>query len=154
MSSRVLAQCNISRLLAPLDSPQLAPFVAELLRINALAGAAPGFLWRLKTPTGDATSLRIFDDEMIIVNMSIWESIDALFAFTYRTGHTDIVRKRDDWFERAAVPMVALWWTPRDIIPTVEDMKERLEHLRKHGATPFAFTFRQRFPAPLAELQR
>ncbi len=154
MTSHALAQCNISRLLAPLDSPQLAPFVAELARINALAEAAPGFLWRLTTPAGDATSLHIFDDEMIIVNMSVWESIDALFAFAYRTGHTDIVRKRDDWFERAVVPMVALWWTPRDTMPTVEDMKTRLEHLREHGATPFAFTFRQRFPAPVTELQQ
>jgi hypothetical protein len=144
-----IAQCNVSRLLAPLDSPQIAPFVAELDRINALAEATPGFIWRLKTPAGDATAIRVFDDDMIIVNMSVWDSIEALYAFTYRTDHTNVLRQRKDWFEAHKGPALALWWIPaQGPMPAPGDIPPRLEHLAKHGPTMTAFTFKDPFAAP------
>jgi hypothetical protein len=103
-----LAQVNIARLLAPLDSPQLADFVAGLEPVNAIADASPGFVWRLQTEAGDATSIRPYDDDMILVNMSVWESAEALEAFVFRSRHIEVLRRRREWFERMAEPFVAL----------------------------------------------
>ena len=141
-----LAQLNVARLLAPIDAPQLADFVARLEPVNALAEATPGFVWRLQTEDGDATAIRAFDDEMILVNMSVWESIDALAEFVYRSDHVDVMRRRREWFEHDAQPYLVLWWIPAGTTPTVEEARARLEHLRELGPTPHAFTFRQPFP--------
>ncbi len=143
-----LTQINIARMLAPLDSPQMADFMNGLAEINALAEAASGFVWRLTTPAGDATELRPFDDPGIIVNMSIWENIDALFQYTYYSDHTGFFRRRAEWFSKMETPATALWWIPAGHIPSLDEAKEKLDLLAKHGATPDAFTFRQKFPAP------
>jgi Domain of unknown function (DUF3291) len=142
---RHLAQINIARMVAPLDSPVMHDFVANLDRINALAEAAPGFIWRLKGDGNDATSLRPYEDDRIIVNMSVWESLEALHQYVYYSGHVDIFRRRSEWFEKMTAPAVALWWIPVGHVPTVAEAKEKLALLEKHGATPQAFTFKQRF---------
>lgn len=139
-----IAQVNIAMAKAPLDSRQLAGFVAALEPINALADAAPGFVWRLQTEDGDATAIRGFGDDRLIVNMSVWESIDALASFVYRSGHLAVMRRRREWFQRVRLHMT-LWWVPVGLMPTVADAEERLAHLREHGPTPFAFTFKARF---------
>jgi hypothetical protein len=143
-----LAQVNIMRLRAALDSPELAPFVAALDPVNALAEQAPGFVWRLQAADGNSTSLRIFDDPTLIVNMSTWRSIDALTDYAYRSAHTEIMRRRREF----AIPIVeaylALWWVPRGHQPTIAEAEERLRHLRVHGPTPFAFGVRTPFPSP------
>src|SRR5205807_2891927 len=146
-----LGQCNVAKLRAPLDSPLLAEFVAALEPINALADRSPGFVWRLQTEDGDATAIRAFDDGRLIVNMSVWESIEELAQFVYRSAHTDVMRRRREWFERIRLYFV-LWWVPAGQAPTVSDAEVRLAHLREHGPTPFAFTFKQRFAAPSVEL--
>ena len=105
-------------------------------------------MWRLQTEEGDATDIRIFEDEMILVNYSVWEDLDALTAFVYRTAHRDIMVQRRQWFERPTDPYIALWWTPAGIIPDVTEAADRLDALRRDGPTPAAFTFRQSFPAP------
>lgn len=143
-----LAQLNIGRLLAPIDSPQIAEFVGALDPINALADVAPGFVWRLQTEDGNATAIRPFDDEMLAVNMSVWESIEALAAFAYGPDHRAIMAQRRKWFERMAEAYQVLWWIPVGHIPSVEEAIRRLEHLRAHGPTPHAFTFRVAFPPP------
>ncbi len=143
-----LAQVNVARLRAPLDSPQLADFVAALEPINALGDASPGFVWRLQTGDGDATAVRVFDDDSFIVNMTIWESIEALAEFAYRSPHREVMRRRREWFEKLAEAYLALWWVPVGYVPTVDEAEERLLHLRRHGPTPYAFTFRTPFPAP------
>jgi hypothetical protein len=143
-----LAQLNIGRLLAPLDSPQLAPFVENLEPINALADGAPGFVWRLQTEDGDATAIRPFDDDMMIVNMSVWESLEALADFVYRSDHVAVMRRRREFFERMADAFIVLWWVPAGHRPTVAEAKDRLARLRRDGPTQEAFTFRARFPAP------
>lgn len=145
-----LAQLNIARLLAPLDSEQLREFVDNLDPINALAEASPGFVWRLQTDEGDATSLRPYDDDMLIVNMSVWERLESLADFVYRSDHKDIMRGRRQWFERMGEAFMVLWWLPEGHLPTVDEAKERLELLRSRGPTPAAFTFRSPFPPPEA----
>lgn len=142
-----LAQVNIGRIRAPLDTPRLAGFVAALEPINALADATPGFVWRLQTEDGDATAIRPFEDERLLVNMSTWESIEALGDFVYRSAHTEVMRRRREWFEHMQV-YLALWWAPAGHRPSVEEAKERLSHLEAHGPTPFAFTFKTVFPPP------
>jgi hypothetical protein len=148
MAAYHVAQCNIGRVLAPLDTPQLAEFVAALEPINRMADDAPGFVWRLQTEAGDATAIRAFEDDMLLLNMSVWESIEALAEFTYRTPHRDVLRRRREWFERLADAYLVLWWVPRGHLPTVVEARERLEALRRDGPTREAFTFRSPFPPP------
>lgn len=130
-----------------MDTPALAEFMALLDPVNAIADAAAGFVWRLQTEAGNATSIPVLGDDRLIVNMSVWASIDQLADFVYRSGHVAVMRRRREWFERIKVFM-ALWWVPAGHLPTVAEAEERLEHLRSHGPTARAFTFRQRFPAP------
>jgi uncharacterized protein DUF3291 len=148
MAGYRLAQLNIGRIRAPLESPQLAEFVAGLEPINAIADKSPGFVWRLQTEEGDATSIRAFDDDMLLVNMSVWESLDALSAFVYQADHRAVMLRRREWFERPADAFMVLWWVPADHTPTVDEAKQRLELIRKHGPVPEAFTFTTPFPAP------
>lgn len=147
MSAYHLAQVNIAVPRAPVDSPLLADFVAALDPINALADKSPGFVWRLQTEDGNATAIRAFDDEQIMVNLSVWESIEALGDYVYRSAHIDVMRRRREWFEHLDL-YLALWWVPAGHIPTVAEAEGRLTHLRDHGPGPFAFTFRRPFPSP------
>jgi hypothetical protein len=143
-----LAQVNVALLREPLDSPLLADFVAALPAINALADASPGFVWRLQGDGGDSTSIRAFDDDRIIVNMSTWTSIDALADFVYRSAHAGVMRERRKWFTTMAESYQGLWWVPAGHRPTTREAEQRLAHLRDHGPTPLAFTFKQPFPPP------
>ena len=142
-----LAQINIARLRAPIDDPRTAEFVDGLERINALAEGADGFIWRLQTEDGDATAIRAYDDDLIIVNMSVWTSLEALADYVYRSGHVEFLRRRRDWFEPMAQAHHALWWIEPGHRPGVHEGKERLEHLHRHGPGPSAFTFREPFAA-------
>jgi hypothetical protein len=142
-----LAQLNVARAKAPLDGPLLADFMAALDPVNEIADASPGFVWRLQTDDGDATSIRAYDDDLMIVNMSVWESIEALWAYVYDSGHLDVMRRRREWFQRIENHMV-LWWVSAGHEPTVQEAQERLETLRERGPTPEAFTFKRRFPPP------
>jgi hypothetical protein len=145
-----LAQVNVARLREALDRPSMQGFVDGLEPINALADASPGFVWRLQTDDGDATSLRVFDDGMMIVNMSVWTSVEALRAFVYASDHAGYLRRRSDWFERLAEAPTALWWVAEGHAPTVDEAKERLDMLRERGPTPDAFTLRYPFEAPVS----
>ena len=148
MSAYELAQLNIGIIKGPIDSPVMAEFVANLARINAIAEASPGFVWRLQTPAGDATAIRPFDNPSQLVNMSVWRDADALRRFVYRSAHADILERRREWFERMSEAIMVLWWVPRGHRPSVAEAIERLERLRAEGPTPEAFTFRQTFPPP------
>ncbi|HXU02181.1 MAG TPA: DUF3291 domain-containing protein [Polyangia bacterium] len=150
MAAYDLAQVNIMRLRAPLDSPELAPFVAALDPVNALAEQAPGFVWRLKAADGNSTSLRIFEDDSLIVNMSTWRSLEALTDYAYRSAHVDIMRRRREFAVPIAEAYIALWWVPRGHQPTIAEAEARLRHLRAHGPTAHAFGVRTPFPAPNA----
>jgi hypothetical protein len=143
-----LAQINVARMAAPLDSPEMAAFVAQLPAVNAMAEAAPGFVWRLETDEGDATALRPWEDPMTLVNMSVWESVESLQEFTYRAGHREVFRDRALWFEKPVQAHLALWWIPAGHRPTVREGVERLEFLRTCGSGPAAFSFARPFPSP------
>ncbi len=143
-----VAQVNIAIPLEPLDTPALEGFVALLEPVNALADSAPGFVWRLQTEDGDATSIRAFDDDRMIINMSVWESIEALWSFVYDGDHLKAMRRRREWFTRLAESHMALWWVPAGELPTVADSELRVAALRADGPTPYAFTFKRRFGPP------
>lgn len=147
-----LAQVNIALLREPIDSALLADFVSELEPVNALADSSPGFLWRLQTDEGDATSIRAFGDDRLIVNMSVWESVEALAEFVYRDPrHRSVLKQRNKWFHKIAESHVVLWWVPAGHVPTVAEAEERMTFLRTHGPTPIAFTFKDRFHPPVSE---
>jgi hypothetical protein len=140
-----LAQLNVGRLRAPMDDPIIDDFRTNLDRINALAEVSPGYVWRLQDDSGNATSIKPFDDDREIINLTVWSSIDALADFTYRSGHVEFLRRRREFFEPTDQPILCLWWIPEGTTPTVEEAIGRLQHLRAFGPTPTAFTFRHRF---------
>ena len=149
MAAFHLAQVNVARLLAPIDSPQLHGFVSQLDEVNALAEGAPGFVWRLTDAvTNNATAVPFCEDDRIIVNLSVWESIEALRAFTYSGRHLDVFKQRRDWFTHLKEAATALWWVPAGRVPDVAEARDRLEHLRRHGPSAVAFPFGAPFPAP------
>ena len=148
MSAYELAQLNIGVIRGPMDSPVMAEFAANLERINALAEGSPGFLWRLKTETGDATAIRPFENPDQLVNMSVWRDADALRRFVYRSAHADILRRRAEWFVPIKEAIMVLWWVPRGHRPSVEEAIARLALLREKGPHREAFTFRHTFPPP------
>jgi Domain of unknown function (DUF3291) len=143
-----IAQVNIALLRAPLDSPELEGFVSMLAPINALADSSPGFVWRLQGDAGDATGIRAFGDDRIIVNLSVWESIEALGQFVFASRHTDVLRRRREWFEKMADAYLALWWIPAGTIPTIQEAERRVAVLRDRDVSSDAFTLREPFPAP------
>ena len=143
-----IAQLNVGRTVALPGSPELADFMAALDRINALAESSPGFVWRLQSASGNATDILVSEDPSFLVNMSVWSSVESLFAFVYRSGHTSVMQRRREWFEKPAEAHQVLWWVPARQVPTVEEALERLAHLRLEGPTERAFTFSRRYPAP------
>lgn len=142
-----IAQANVSYLLAPIDDPKIAGFVARLDEINQLADVSPGFVWRFIT---DSRVESIYEDRNILFNMTVWESLEALHAFTYRTAHAELFAARKQWFAewKHAIggSSFALWWVEPGALPTAEEGKARLRTIQQHGPTPYAFTFKQTFP--------
>jgi hypothetical protein len=140
-----LAQVNIGRARGAMDQPVMAGFVAQLATINALADRSAGFVWRLQTEDGDATAVRPYADDRILINLSVWQDLAALQTFVFRTAHTDVMRHRREWFERFPEAYVALWWVPVGHRPAVAEAVERLAHLQSHGPSAYAFTFREAY---------
>ena len=148
MALHELAQLNIGVIRAPMDSPVMEGFASNLDRLNALAEATPGFVWRLQTEEGDATAIRPFDVPNMLVNMSVWRDVESLKAYVYLSAHVELVRRRREWFEPIAQAYLVLWWVPQGRRPSLDEGVERLSLLRAHGPTEHAFTFRQPFPPP------
>ena len=147
MSRYHLAQLNIAMLREPLESPGMADFVANLERINALAEASPGYLWRLQDEAGDATAIRPFGAE-VLVNLSLWRDLQSLSDYVYKSAHSEMLKRRREWFDKAEQVHMVLWWVPAGHRPSMEEAAERLAHLREHGPSAHAFGFRQAFAAP------
>ncbi len=148
MADWQLAQINVGRLIGPPDDPRVKPFMDALDRINALADASPGFVWRLQSDSGNATDIQTTDDPLFILNMSVWRDADALFDFVYRSAHTPEMARRREYFARFDGAYQALWWIPAGTIPTIEDGLAKLWLLDRFGPAQQAFTFKARFPAP------
>ena len=150
-----LAQANLARMRAPLESGVMEGFRSQLERINAVADASPGFVWRLATEAGDATAVRAYDDPLILFNMSVWESLEALHGYVYRSEHVGPLRRRREWFEPlAGRASLVLWWIEAGCTPTVAEALERFAWLGERGPTAEAFTFREPFPPPGARAVR
>lgn len=147
MSDYELAQLNIAAMKEPLESPGMADFVANLDRINALAEASPGFVWRLQTEEGDATAMRPMGPDTL-VNVSVWRDAGSLNAYVYGSGHVEIMRRRREWFERMTEAHMVLWWVRKGHRPDASEAIAKLELLRAQGPTREAFTFRHPFPPP------
>lgn len=146
MANYHLAQVNIGLVKAPIDAPLMAGFVARLDEINVLAELSPGFVWRLQTSEGNATYFRPYpEDDRILINMSVWESLETLRQYVYKSAHAELLRQRENWFEKFSGIYVALWWVPAGHRPGVDEATKRLAHLEQHGPTEFAFTFKKTF---------
>ncbi len=143
-----LAQINIAKARAEMNDPIMQGFVARLDEINRIADNAEGFVWRLQSEAGDSTAIRVFEDNLILVNISLWESLEALKNYVYKTKHVELVRDRQAWFTSYAGANQAIWWLPVGHIPRIEEAKEKLDYLEKHGPSPKAFVFGKNFPAP------
>ncbi len=146
MTEYQLAQINIARMKGVnIDDPIMQEFVDNLGRVNELAEISEGFIWRLKDEADNAVSINPYEDEQILVNVSVWESVEALEKFTYKTFHTDFLKRRKDWFQAFGKAYYALWWIPTGEFPTIQEAVEKLDYLQKNGASEFAFDFKQRF---------
>jgi hypothetical protein len=148
MSAYQLAQLNIGIIKGPMESPVMAEFAANLDRINAVAESSHGFVWRLQTQEGDATAIRPFENENMLVNMSVWQDLESLSAYVYNSAHVELMRRRRQWFERMNEAFLVLWWVPKDHRPTIAEATHKLELLRTQGPTQDAFSFRTAFPPP------
>jgi hypothetical protein len=134
------AELNIATLLAPLEHPDNLEFVSVLEAVNRIAEVSDGFVWRLKDDEGRSASyVPVYEDPRVIVNLTVWESPEALRHFTYRSGHGAYFRRRTEWFEPGAE--MVCWWIRAGSIPTVEDAVERLNHLRTYGPSANGFLF-------------
>ncbi len=143
-----LAQLNIAHAKFPLDAPQMKTFVDNLPRVNAIAESSPGFIWRLQDEGGDATGIQALDDPNMIVNLSVWQDLNALKNFMFRTVHRDFMRRKSEWFQRLPEATYVLWWIAPSHLPSLEEALARLEHLRTQGETPYAFSFQSNFEPP------
>jgi len=143
-----LAQVNVAKMLEPLNSPVMADFVNNLDVINALAEQSEGFIWRLKDDQNSAVSIKAFDDDLLIINMSVWENVESLFNYVYKSNHLNVFKRKSEWFTRMTNMHMAMWYIPIHHVPTAAEAIDRLEHIRKHGETPYAFTFKNRFDPP------
>jgi hypothetical protein len=144
-----LAQINIGRLKYPTDDPRVAEFMDNLDTINEQAEISPGFVWRLKDDSGNATAIRAFDDKTILPNLTVWESVDALKHYVFKSDHAAYLRRRREWFKPMDdLPVLTMWWIRAGHIPSLTEAKDRIEHLAEHGPTDFAFSFHPLFPPP------
>jgi len=149
MADWQLAQFNVAKAKGPTDGPVMAEFMANLDLINTLADESEGFVWRHQTEAGNSTEVRAFDDPDLLLNLSVWASLDALKAFTYRSDHLAFLRRRSEWFDPAeGLDPIVAWWVPAGHQPTIEEAKQRLEQVTAEGPSPEAFTFRQTFDPP------
>jgi hypothetical protein len=145
MTDRHLAQFNIARIKYPLDDPRMAEFVDNVARVNGLAEQIEGFVWRLQDDSGNAMNMRVYDDPRVLPNLKLWENVETLERFVWKTVHSRLYGRREEWFERIETPLV-MWFVPAGHRPAMTEGVERLEHLKEHGPSDYAFGW-DRIPA-------
>ena len=144
MSELHLAEVNIAKRLAPMDDPIMQDFVNNVDNMNAIADAAEGFIWRLQDEDKDE-AIHVFQDDSLIVNMSVWESLECLFNYTYNSGHIEVFKRKKEWFSKMKMMHMAFWYVPEGYEPTFQEAKDRLDYLNTYGDTPYAFSFKNKF---------
>jgi uncharacterized protein DUF3291 len=144
-----LAQINIARMKGVnINDPVMKEFVDNLDRVNTIAESSDGFIWRLKDEGNNATSLNPYDDEQVIINVSVWENIETLEKFMYKTFHSEFLKRRREWFQTFGKAYTGMWWTPKGQFPTIQQAVDKLDYLQKNGASATVFDFRKKFPVP------
>lgn len=146
MKEHNLAQVNIAKRLAPMDDPIMQDFVNNLDKINAIADSADGFVWRMQDEDKELGA-KVFKDDALLINMSVWKSLESLFEYTYNSGHIEVFKRKKEWFSKMKMMHMAFWYIPKGYEPTFQDAKDRLDYLNKHGDTPYAFSFKSKFTA-------
>ena len=144
-----LAQINVALMRGNLDDPIMSEFAAALDEVNVAAEHSPGFIWRLKTDSGNATEIRVYPDPKVIVNVSVWQSVEQLKAYVYKSLHVDFFVRRRQWFEKFPGEHFGMWWIPVGHLPTTEEGKAKLEYLNQHGESSECFTFANPYPPPV-----
>jgi len=99
MNAHHLAEVNIAKRLAPMDDPIMLDFVKNVDRMNAIADQSKGFIWRLQNED-KAEASKIFQDDTLIINMSVWETQEALFNYTYHSEHIEVFKRKKEWFSK------------------------------------------------------
>jgi len=146
-----LAEINIAKMKGiNIDDPIMQEFVDNLGVVNELAESSEGFIWRLKDENDHATSFNPYDDEQIIINVSVWKDIPSLEHYVFKTFHTDFLKRRKEWFKSYGKAYTAMWWITAGEYPSLEDAVARLDHLQKEGASAYVFDFRNKHQAPTA----
>ena len=140
-----IAQFNKAEMRYPLEDERMAEFTSRLDDINVLAEESPGFVWRLKDDSGDATRIRPLGEDWLI-NMSVWTGIAALRNFTYKSRHVELLRGTEAWFKPASAPRLVLWWVRAGTTPSIDEARARLDHLLLKGPSARAFTFGDPYP--------
>ena len=146
MSEFHLAQLNIAQMQTPIDDPAMKDFVDNLEGVNKIAESSPGYVWRLQTDEGDATAIRIFGSDMLLVNMSVWESVEQLKSFVYESFHLELLKRKKEWFSKFDKAYQVMWWIRAGTEPSIEEAERRLVYLQENSESPYAFSFRQSFP--------
>lgn len=149
-----LCHLNIGPAKGPLHDPVMHGFVSRLDEFNNLAYQSPGFVWHLQIDINDPVQLAMYGEPGMLFNLSVWESVEALYDYVYKSRHADMMKSRHEWFGKMDTPNYVLWWVPAGVIPTLEEAKARLCHLGANGPSPYAFTFKQRFPMPVADTEK
>ena len=150
MSKYRLAEINIARMKGvDINDPIMQEFVDNLDKVNAVAESSNGFVWRLKDDNNNATSLNPYDDEQVIINISVWETIETLEHFMYKTFHTEFLKRRKEWFQTFGKAYTAMWWIEEGKYPTMQEAVDKLGYLQKNGASIVVFDFKHKFPQPV-----
>lgn len=150
MATFQIAQVNLAQAKADMESELMQGFVSRLYEINTLADRADGFVWRLKEDSSSATAIRVFDDPLLLINMSVWADLEALKNYVYKSLHVELIKDREAWFNKMGESHQALWWIPAGHIPSNEEARKKLEYIRKHGPSAQAFTFAKPYPMPMS----
>lgn len=139
-----LAEVNIAKRLAPMDDPIMQDFVNNVDKMNAIADAAEGFIWRMKDEDKELGA-KIFQDDELLINMSVWKDLESLFNYTYKSRHIEVFKRKKEWFSKMKMMHMAFWYVPEGYEPTFQDAKDRLDYLNMYGDTPYAFSFKSKF---------
>jgi hypothetical protein len=150
MSKYQLAEINIARMKGvDINDPIMTEFVDNLVLVNTLAETSEGFIWRLKDDeSSNSTAFNPYNDEQVIINISVWESIETLENYVFKTFHTDFLKRRKEWFQTYGKASTAMWWIPEGQFPTIEEAVEKLDTLQKNGASEQVFNFRKKYLPP------
>ena len=132
-----------------INDPIMQEFVDNLDKVNAVAESSNGFVWRLKDENNNATSLNPYNDEQVIINISVWETIETLENFMYKTFHTEFLKRRKEWFQSFGKAYTAMWWIEEGKYPSMQEAVDKLDYLQKNGASAVVFDFKHKFPQPV-----